>query len=148
LIDSKGRLLGVVNLLDLLVMMIIAMLAATAVMNFAARPKAENKTSAEVLIKAFCRVPSEVAHNAKILKPGDKVFSGNGIVERVLDVKPVANDTGYSDMVILIRAKCVILNNEYYCANAVIKVNSSISISNPQYIFNNSTILDVEKKVK
>lgn len=144
-IDDRGRLFGIINLLDLLVLSLVIVLIASASLNLMKNSKGTTKDSAELYVKVLARVPSEVAHNPKVFKSGDKVLAGNAVVEKILEIKPVAGDTGYSDIIIHLRANCVILNNEYYCANASIKVNSPIIISNPAYIFNNAIIIDVEK---
>jgi hypothetical protein len=147
-LDSKGRVFGIINLLDLLVILIFVVLIFTASLNVLNRPKDNAKDSAELLVKIFARVPNDVAHNSKIFKPDDRVLAGNAAVEKVLEVRPVVGDGAYSDMIILLKANCVILNNEYYCANAPIKVNAMITIANTAYILNNATIIDVEKKAK
>lgn len=151
IIDSKGRLFGVANLLDLLVLAVVLALIGTGIVNFITKPRA-SKANVELAVKVLYRVPNEVARNPKILKTGDSILIGNAVVEKILDIRPVIEygnrETAMSDMIILIKANCVMLNNEYYCANMPIKVNSSMTISNPLYVFSNGTILDVEASSK
>ena len=147
IIDDKGRLFGKVNLLDFLVIALVLILIATTLINFVATPRG-NKTNIDLLVKIIYSVPNEVARNPKILQSGDRILAGNAVVEKVLNIRPLKDgrdiETGYSDIIVLIRASCVKLNNEYYCANMPIKVNSPMAISNPFYIFSSGTILDVE----
>lgn len=151
LLDDKGRLFGLINLLDFLVASLVLILIITTMINFIITPRGK-KVPTELAVKIIYRVPNDVAYNKKILRPGDKILAGSAVVEKVLSIKPVKDygniETGYSDMIVMIRASCVMLNNEYFCANMPIKVNSPMTISNPFYTFSNGTILDVETTSK
>jgi len=147
ILDAKGRLFGLVNLLDLMIVSAVLLMIVAAAVNIVSSPRA-TKTQADVVVKILYRVPNEVARNQKILKPGDTVLVGNGVVEKIEDVRPTKDydgrETGMCDIIIRVRAKCVVLNNEYFCANMPVKINSLITIANPAYVFSNGVILDVE----
>jgi hypothetical protein len=149
LVDDRGKLFGLVNLIDLLVILLIIGVAISIKVNLSGISK-HQKTAQEMYVKVLCRVPNEVAYNKKILRPGDVIMGGNARIEKVLEIRPVKDanekDTGYSDAVVLIKTNCVILNGEYYCANMAIKINSNIMFSNPLYTILNATILDMDTK--
>lgn len=149
LVDNKGRLFGVINLIDLLVILLVLGVAMSMMVNLSNRAKTEKMTQ-ELYVKVLCRLPTEVANNRKLFRPDDAIMGGNATVRKVLETRPAKGsgdkETGYSDVVVLIKAKCVILNGEYYCANAPIKINSNIVLSNPAYSILDATILDFDAK--
>ncbi|MBN1526079.1 MAG: DUF4330 family protein [Candidatus Omnitrophica bacterium] len=149
LVDNKGRLFGIINLIDLLVILLIAGVAMSVRINFSDRAKTE-KLSRELYVKVLCRLPTEVANNRKIFRPDEAIMGGNARIKKVLEIKPVKGygdkEAGYSDVIVLIKAKCVILNGEYYCANTPIKINSNIVLLNPVYSVLDGTILDFDTK--
>ena len=148
LIDNRGRLFGVINLIDLLAVILIAGAVISIVANVSGLMKAKD-TTAELYIKLMCRVPDEVANNPKLLQPGDVILGGNATIEKVLDIRPVKDvdgmPLGSSDVIFLIKGRCVILNGEYYCANIPVKINSPMTLSNPVYTVVNALILDVDR---
>lgn len=142
-IDDKGRLLGLINLIDLLVVAAIVSVIVSLAANIPSADR-NKKVMQEMYIKVLCRVPNEVASNKEVLKTGDAVLGGNARVETVLERRPIvdsgATNTGFSYIVVLIKAKCVVLNGEYYCANIPIKINANIIFSGPTYTFGSATI--------
>ncbi|MDP2912972.1 MAG: hypothetical protein Q8N91_03085, partial [Candidatus Omnitrophota bacterium] len=116
---------------------------ASIVSNPLLKAKAKNRDNVEASIKVlFADMPDEVVHNKKILKEGDLVLGGNGVVKEVLYTKTVKS--GYSDAAVLLKASCVKLADELYCANMPIKINSRCTISNPVYVFTDGIIFDVD----
>jgi hypothetical protein len=155
LIDEKGRLFGAINVIDFFVLTIISILVVSFFINLPLMVKAKdsNRANQEMLIKVLYRVPDQVAlqvaKNQEIFKPGDKILMGMARVEKILEVKPVLGvtekDTGFSDIIMLIRVFCTRLGGDYYCANMPIKLNDLFSFSNESCIFDKGVIIDVEK---
>jgi hypothetical protein len=148
-IDDKGKLFGVINLIDLSVIVFILVLVVSVGFNYTARPVANvNKANVNVDIKVlFPGVVSEIIKSGKVLNPGDVVLQGNAVIDKVLEVRPVLDNYGketiYSNIVVFIKAKCVVLNGEYYCADTPIKINAYIKVSQPLYVFKNGKILNM-----
>lgn len=143
IIDGKGRLFGLINIIDLLVIMLIAGAGFSILTNLPLEVR-NRKTTEEVYVKVLCRLPDEVVSNKKVLKPGDLILGGNAKIDKVLSVKAIqdaeSGGTGYSVVEVLIKASCVVLNDEYYCANMPIKINANIVFSNPFYVIGSTTL--------
>ena len=158
-IDEKGRLLGVINLIDFFVLILVAVLIGSFIVNLPL--SINNKKSAplmeEKFIRVLYRIPDEVLENKKILNPGDMVLSKMATIEKVLKVTRNApaletdivssyeKSTGYSNVVVLIRANCMRLRDGYYCANIPIKINSYLTISSEFYALNGGIVLGIDK---
>ena len=115
--------------------------------------KSDNKDNVEYLVKVIYRVPKEMVFDKKILQPGDVLLAGRATIEEVREVRPAKGEVDYESayykyIIVLLKADCVILNNEIFCANTQIKINSSLTLSNPFYFFPNGTIIDIEAKAK
>lgn len=149
-IDGKGRLFGLANLIDLFVIIAISALIVSVAVNGTMKAGSKKRASAEVYLKVLYKnIPNEIVNNKKLLKGGDVVLAGNALIEKVLYTRPAADVGGlkadYSDLAVLMKANCVILDGEYYCANVPVKINGLCTISNALYAFRDGVILDVEK---
>lgn len=149
-VDDKGRVFGLINLIDLSVVVLLFLLIASIAVNYFTRPvtKTSNRGNVDVEMKVlYPGVLTEILKDRKVLNPGDVVLGGNAVIAKVLEVRPVLDNEGretiHSNIVVLIKAKCVKLNGEYYCANIPIKINAYVHLSQPLYIFENGKILDM-----
>lgn len=160
IIDERGRLFHKINIIDLFVVIMIGVLTVSFMINLPYIIKSWHRPATEEMyVKVlYMNVSSYVLENNKILQPGDTLLGGNATVERVLKTTPGitidmlnANNklTGYwqarssSDIIVLIRANCVKLRGENYCANAQIKINSLLSLDNELYVLRDGVIIDV-----
>lgn len=165
ILDGKGRVFGLINLIDLFVLALIAALAGSFIANLPLMTGGgRGRNVEEKLIRARFTILDQALESRKILQPGDKVLAGQATVLKVLSVVPVsARDVvsmdgrpaiysnnvrsvtrNCSDVTVLIKAACVKLRGEYYCANVPIKVNSPISIASESYDLDKGVILDID----
>jgi len=155
-LDKKGRLFGIINLVDLLVVVVISVLlvsfVSSQVMTFKARQKQGTQATQEedLLLKViYYGVENDLAHNEKILRPGDVDYLGKASIEKVLEIRPSKYEADKSEIIVLIRAKCVLSNNNYYCENKIIKMGAPFTFTTARYDFassreGNGRILDIE----
>lgn len=163
IIDEKGRLFHKFNIIDLFVVIMVGIFVVSFVLNLPHIIKGRNKSaSEEMYVKVlYLSVPNYVLENKKVLRPGDTFLAGNVTVEKVLKTTPVittdildvnSKPVGYlqtrssSDIIVLLRVKCVKLLGDNYCANVLIKINSILSLSNELYALPGGVILDINKE--
>lgn len=163
IIDEKGRLFNKINIIDLFVVIMIGILAVSFMVNFPNTIKGRHKPASEEMYVTvlFTNVSNRVLENKKVLRRGDTFLSGNATVERILKTDPASTAdifdlnnkrvgysqaNSFSNIVVLIRANCVKLYEEYYCANVLMKINSQLTLSNELYLLQNGIILDVSTK--
>jgi len=150
IIDSKGRLFGLINLLDLVILVLIVSLAASVVSSRMIAAKAAKTSPAasregkELVLKViFSGQANEIFDDATVLREGDSDTFGRAVLEKVVEVR--RSKEGKSDAVVLIRAKCNLLDRQYYCGNMLIKLNALFNFATPRYVFNNGTIVGIEE---
>lgn len=156
LIDNKGRLFGIINLIDLSVLLLIFAVIASVTINFMAKPvnkpvaaqKPEDKMSVEIIEAKviFMNVIKSVIQDPNVLVPGSTVNDGTISIIKVLDVTDLPKDARILDccnVTVLMRIKCVNLLGTYYCNNLPIKINSpnTLTISNSYYALFGGIIL-------
>ncbi len=165
IVDGKGRLFGMINLIDLFVLVLVAALIGSFIVNLQLKVCGRRSdSSVEKLIKVRFTVLDQVLDNKKVLQSGDKVLAGKATIVKVLKVVPIsAADVtamdgkpaiysdkvlsvlrGWSDVTVLIKAACAKLHGEYYCTNVPIKINSPITIYNEFYTLEKGVILDID----
>ena len=146
LVDNKGRLFGLVNLLDLAIAALVIFAAGSIVSNMvmcAGSAKREAAGTRSVMIEVIYRnIPNELASNKDILKPGDSDMSGKAVIEKVLNVRP--GSTGdVKDMTVLIKAQCVKLDRQYYYGNKHVRLGLPFTFTAPLYEFSDGTIVSL-----
>lgn len=91
IVDNKGRIFGLVNVIDLAVIILCLAVIGSMVSGAFIKGTAGGKTRAErtMMLKVVYRdVPEEIAENKDVLKPGDADMFGNARVESVAEVRP------------------------------------------------------------
>jgi hypothetical protein len=145
-IDNKGRLFGLVNVLDLAIVVLIVSVAGSMVFGLYL-PKSclknETRTAATVMLKViYYNVPKEIADNGSVLKPGNADIFGKAEIDKVLEVRPGATDR-VRDVIVLIKTQCAVLDNQYYCGNVVIKLGMPFTFATKLYRFLEGTVVDM-----
>jgi hypothetical protein len=156
-IDNKGRLFGIINVIDLSVLVLITALVLSFAVNMikyrsdtkATKKNIENNMSVEYFDTTimFREVPKQVLKDPKVLVEGDVFFGGNAAFVKVLEVVDLPyKDRGadYCTVTILLRIKCVNLLGEYYCNNFPIKINCPLTIANSYYTLYGGVILNMK----
>lgn len=149
IIDSKGRLFGMINLIDLFV--VIAMIAVVGSMvsgfllnRYSANIKKDRTLYIKVLYK---EMPDDIISNKKILKPNDTDSYKTAILNNILDVRPGSTNQT-KNLLVAFTVKCVVLNDQCYCGNSLIKIGSGFSFMANNYVLDSviygGIITDVE----
>lgn len=156
LVDNKGRLFGIINLIDLAVLLLIAAVVLSVSANFMANPakKAEvadrqqGKMSVDIIEAKviFPNVIKSVVEDPNVLIPGSVVNNNNISIVKVLEIMDLPKDArgiDYCNVTVLMRIKCVNLLGDYYCNNTPIKINypNTLTISNSYYALYNGIVL-------
>ncbi len=86
LIDEKGRLFGIINIIDLAVIIIVVLIAgAVGYKLFGGRASGSGTAKKEIIVTVKCAMVTETA--AKAISPKDRILSGtgytNGVVKEV-----------------------------------------------------------------
>jgi len=137
IIDDKGKLFGLVNVLDLIVVIFVLLVAVSAVSHHILSAKAlkgapaKSAEGEELLLKVvYYAQPNEIAQNKNILRPGDKDIMGTATLEKI-EVRPV--DEKRSDIIVTIKARCHMLDGQYYYSNMSVKVGLPLTFLAPRY---------------
>ena len=137
IIDDKGRLFGLVNVLDLIIIIFVLFVAFGVVshhMLIAKAPKsgsAKSTKGEELLLKViYYAQPNDIIQNKDILHPGDTDIMGTATLEKI-EVRPI--DEKRSDIIVTIKARCHMLDGQYYYSNMSIKVGLPFTFLASQY---------------
>lgn len=147
-IDEKGRLFGLVNLLDLVILLFAGFLVFSFVANRMIISQAVKNQPArsaggeEVVLKVvYYGQANEVANNKNILMPGDKDIFGKAIIEKVLEIRPAGEGT--SNITVLVKTRCMKADRQYYYTNAPVKLNAPFTFSAASYMLKDGTIVEM-----
>ena len=141
-IDDKGRLFGIVNILDLFAIIFIAFLIVSVGINMFTKEKPANPAIEKTFMVTvvFSKVNNEIANNKTILKPGETDIFKKISLEKVLEIRPVK--TGYSDIVAVFKVNGAALNNDYFVGNILIKIGYPFTFTSSAYVLYNGTIVE------
>lgn len=84
MIDEKGKIFGIINIIDLIVVVVLVLIVGgVAYKTFSSKSLSSESNVKEVTVQVRARLKAEEA--AKALKPGDKLVAKNTYVNGVID---------------------------------------------------------------
>jgi len=146
IVDNKGRLFGLINLIDLIVIILAIAVAGSVISGIAMKGKGvqeQARFAKTVTLKIIYRdVPKEIAENKDVLKSGDTNIFGKARVENVAEIRPgISKDV--RDVAVVVKADCVVLDNQYYCGNVPVKIGRPFTFSAYRYELSGGTIVEI-----
>jgi len=148
LIDAKGKLFGIVNILDLTVILFALFLVASVLINLFICEKPVANKKVFIITVLYKGVNNQIIENKTILNPGDKDVSNKAMLIKVAKVEPTEdlflNKANFSDLTVLFKVDCVAVKNEFYLDNVIVKIGLLFTFSNPRYILQSGDIINCQ----